>query len=89
MGVVLNKDSNATLAAIEAFPKSKVDSARDNLLAREVLDKAELLEPPNNIVVGEDSALVLSRGAICHQPILVQRHHHICTLLIYVHPQSS
>ena len=88
-GAVLKEDYNPTLAAVETVPQGKVDTSCDSFLSREVFDSAELLEPPHNEVIGENTASVLSLGAVRHEPGLIEGDHDVQSLAVHLCTQGS
>lgn len=79
---ILDEDGDAASAAVEALPQREAHCPGDRLLRRHVLDGAELLQPPDDEVVGQDSTLVLPLGDVGDQPALVERHHDIHALAV-------
>lgn len=80
----MNKEDQTTLGGIEAFPQGEVESPRNGLLGRDVFDSRELFKSSDNKVTGQDTSLVLSLGAVCDQPVFIERHHHIGTITIHL-----
>lgn len=85
--LVLDKENNATLGAVEALPKREMDTPWDDLLGRDILHSEQLLTAPNNIVVGQETAPVLTPFAVCHYPGLIQHHHYVGAIAVYLRPQ--
>ncbi|KAM1040735.1 hypothetical protein TB1_029345 [Malus domestica] len=87
MGKVLNKEGHATFGWIVTVPQGEVYGSRNGLLCSNVFDSAELFNLSDDGVIGQDTSLVLSLGAVGNQPVLVQRHHHIGTVFVHLRPQ--
>lgn len=84
---ILDEEDEAALGRVEAVPEGELDGAGEVLLGGGVLDGEELHHAADDVVVGEDLPLVLSLGAVRHQPVLVQRHHHVRTAPVHLVPQ--
>lgn len=79
-----DKDGKSTFGSIEAFPERKIEGPRESFPSRYVFDGAELLEAPDDVVVGEDAALVDAAGAVSDQSGIVQSNHHIYAFVIHL-----
>ncbi|KAL6975362.1 hypothetical protein U1Q18_024156 [Sarracenia purpurea var. burkii] len=86
MRTVLNEDANAAFSAGESFPERETNSSGDRLLGGGVFEGAELFEPPDDEVVGQDAAFVLPIGAVGDQTVLVQSHHDVGALAVHLRP---
>lgn len=89
MRIVLNEDGDAAFGAVEGVPESESDGSGDAFLGGGVFDGAELFEPSDDEIVGENSAFVVAAAAIGDQAALVQRHHHVYAVAVYFCPQCS
>lgn len=85
----MQEDDEGAIGAGEVIPEGEFDVSGDGFLGRKVLDGAELLEPPDDEVVGENAASVLALGAVGHEPALAQGHHHVRALAVHLRPQGS
>lgn len=86
---ILDEDGDAALTAVEALPQREAHGPRDRLLRRHVLDGAELLQLPDDEVVGQDSALVLALGDVGDQPALIECHHYVHAVAVNFALQRS
>lgn len=76
-GRILDEEEQAAFCTVEPIPEGEVDGAGDVLLCRDVLHGDELLETADDVVVGEDAALVLALVAVGDEPALVECYHHV------------
>lgn len=63
---ILHKHGDPTLGRIESLPQCKIDASGDGFLAGDIFDGGELLEAPDDVVIGQDAVFVGSGLAVGH-----------------------
>lgn len=86
-GAILNEENKATFSTIKALPQSELDRAGEVLLRGDVLDRNELFKLPDNIVIGENTALVLTLVTVGDQTALVECYHDVGATSVHCRPQ--
>lgn len=79
-----NEYGKPTFGSIEAFPKRKTEGPRESFPGGYVFDGAELVEASDDVVIGEDAALVDAPGAVGDHAGLVESNHDIHTFMIHL-----